>query len=115
MEDVKILETQEFEVEIYGQTIEVCNVNFEDPETNARVLCSEKTNGRLRLMLDLSKINASIIVHEAVHIAIFICEKLGLYFDTDKHEHFAYLVEFIFDKIVEIVEEMRKNHENIKP
>ena len=108
--DIKILETQEFEVEIYYQTIEVCAVDFGNISSNARVKCTSNPHDKILVMLDLSKINNGVVVHEAVHVAIFITERLGIEFDANTHEHFAYLVEFIFNKIAKIAEDMRERH-----
>jgi len=106
-QDISVIETQEFAVEIYGQKIEVCAVDFNDSKSNAKVKCSRNPDEKIRVMLDLRKISTGVIVHEAVHIAIFISERLGIHFDADTHEHFAYLVEYIFNKIFEIAEKMR--------
>ena len=105
MTDIQILDKQYFEVEIYKQDITVYSI-----ETNklfiGQVDSDEK--GVILVSLDLSKLNNSIIAHEAVHAAFYIFNNKGIGCSPDNHEHFAYLVEYIFEKLSSIVDKMRQ-------
>ena len=108
--DIKILDTQEFEVEMYHQTIEVCAVASENFGWVALVECPHDPQEKIRVLLDLPKMSTQCIIHETVHVAFYIFKRTLMHCDVDNHEHFAYLVEFVWEKLFKIADEMHQKH-----
>ena len=107
-DDIKILDTQEFEVEIYHQTIEVCSVDSENFGWMALVENPDNPREKIRVLFDLSEINTGCVVHESVHVAFYIVKRALMYCEPDNHEHFAYLVEFVSNNLFRITDEMQQ-------
>ena len=113
MEDIKVIDSREFRIDIYGQVVEVCITDFSDVKTNARTKASGNPDEKIMVYFDTKKYDLGVIVHEAVHIAMFISERLNLCFSADIHEHFACLVEFIFDSTWRLLDEMKEKKKKL--
>ena len=114
LSDIKILETREFEVEIYNQIIEVCSVDTKYFGWKAVVECPEDSRESIRVLLDLSKIDGKTIVHEAAHVALYICKRTLMDFTYDNNEHYCYLLGYVWEKLVDIIDEMHQKQEKPK-
>ena len=58
--------------------------------------------GALVIIFDISEFTTGLIGHEAVHVADYICDELGIYTDSlANNEHYAYLVGWVAGKISE--------------
>jgi len=108
--EIKILETNEFKVDIYNQTIEVCDVEKHNHGWDAKTICDYDKTEKITVLFEVETIGSEAIVHESVHIAMFIFERIGINFDTDNHEHFAYLVEYVYSNLTKIAVEMQKKY-----
>ena len=108
MEDIKVIDSREFRIDIYGQVVEVCITDFSETKTNARTKASGNSDEKIQAFFDPKRCNLQVVVHEAVHIAMIISERLNLCFSADIHEHFAYLVEFVFDSTWRLLDEMKE-------
>lgn len=91
--------------EFNGYTYEDELVDFEDIDMNkisaiaSTYIVVHKATGNRGYLIDLIDLNlcdTAIIAHEASHVAIAACERLGITFDTFKDsEALAYLIEWI--------------------
>jgi hypothetical protein len=112
MTDVKVLKCAEFEVEMYHQTIRVEAVSSEGFGWNAMVENPDNPLEPICVKLDLSKIDTNVIVHESIHVAMYICQRTLMMFEPGNHEHFAYLVEFVFGRLHKIAWDMKQSLDN---
>lgn len=58
--------------------------------------------GALVIIFDVNELTTEYISHEAVHVADYMCDELGIYTDSlSNNEHYAYLVGWVAGKISE--------------
>jgi len=105
MKSLKIIKEEPFEIEIYHALIIVCSIEKPDERFVGRVDCDE--DGVIYVSLFMPEITTGIIVHESIHVAYNVFHNKGIYCNPDNHEHFAYLVEYVFNKISKIIENFK--------
>lgn len=70
--------------------------------------CDDKL-GVLVILVDIEDLNSTVIPHEAVHVADYYCEQLGIYTQnfSDGNESYAYLVGWAGGCISKTVSEVK--------
>jgi hypothetical protein len=46
-----------------------------------------------------------LLVHESLHLSWYVCDAVGIKLSIDNHEAQAYIIEYIYDRISEFVED----------
>lgn len=91
---------RKFKIPIYNTNVIVSDENDKSDVYDAYV---DLVDNEIWLRYSKDKINDGIIVHEAVHIINFLYYRIGAKLDIYEDEHQAYLTQFIFNKLKQII------------
>ena len=91
---------KKFKIPIYNTNVIVSDENDKSDIYDAYV---DLVDNEIWLRYSKDKINDGIIVHESVHIVNFLYYRIGAKLDIYEDEHQAYLTQFIFNKLKQII------------
>ena len=93
--------------EITGSTIDEWYKNLESTST-ASAINYEDPEGCTRLMIVSSGFFMPVMIHESVHIVWYLDKLTGLGISHDNQEIHAYLIEYMYEEILEMSKNLDK-------
>lgn len=91
---------KKFKIPIYNTNVVVNDKNDKSNEYDAYV---DLVDNEIWLRYNKENINDGIIVHECVHIVNFLYYRIGAKLDIYEDEHQAYLTQYIYKKVKQII------------
>lgn len=111
---------------IYGGSIALCNtpeewerchetLNLDGSVNGAYGKASyfENENGQAIFLIGIFKPDMGTLVHECGHVALFVCERVGINPFSSNGEPYCYLLGAIFDMFSKIIAERIMLQENV--
>jgi hypothetical protein len=106
----KLIKNSEFDIDVYQKKLHVFwnkedylkvssyTLGYEDSveDTVGCVQALDNQDGGTQYLIGIFDNNLATLAHESVHVAMNLCNDLGIKVDTDNQEPFCYLVDYIF-------------------
>ena len=91
---------KKIKIPIYNQSIVVIITEEENPRYKAFV---DYVDGYITALFVKKHLSDGIIVHECVHLVNFLYRHIGAELDINNDEHQAYLTQYIYEQIKNII------------